>query len=72
MAVFRRGGSPAARSEGRESLRDSPRFDCTTCRGLRWSGKGISTGARSGGGGVNDDGDVSAADVGEGPAHELQ
>jgi hypothetical protein len=29
-------------------------------------------GARSGGGGVNDDGDASAADVGEGPAHKLQ
>jgi hypothetical protein len=28
--------------------------------------------ARSGGGGVNDDGDAPAADVGEGPAHELQ
>jgi hypothetical protein len=70
--VFRRGGSPAARSEGRESLRGSRWFDCTTCRGLRWLEKWISTRFRSGGGGVNDDGDALAADVGEGPAHELQ
>jgi hypothetical protein len=28
--------------------------------------------ARSGGGGVNNDGDAPAADVGKGPVHELQ
>jgi hypothetical protein len=59
-------------SEGRESLRGSRRFVCTTCRGLRWSGKGISTRARSCGGGVNDNGDAPVADVSEGPTHELQ
>jgi hypothetical protein len=68
--MFRRGGSPAARSEGRESLRGSRRFDCTTCRGLRWSGKGISMRARGGGGGVTDDGDAPAANTGDDPARK--
>jgi hypothetical protein len=36
------------------------------------TGKGISTGARSGSGEVNDDGDAPAADAGEGPTHDLQ
>jgi hypothetical protein len=35
------------------------------------AGKGISTRARSGGGGVNDDGDAPAADVGEEPAEAV-
>jgi hypothetical protein len=70
--MFRRGGSPAARSEGRESLRGSRRFNCTTCRGLRWSEKGISTRAHSGGGGVNNDGDAPAANTGEEPVHKHQ
>jgi hypothetical protein len=70
--MFRRGGLPAVRSEGRESLKGSPRFDCTTCRGLRWSGKGISMRARSGGGGVNDNGGAPAANTGEEPARKHQ
>jgi hypothetical protein len=61
-----------ARSEGRESLRGSRRFDCTTCRGLRWSGKGISTRVQSDGRGVNDDGDAPAANTGEEPARKHQ
>jgi hypothetical protein len=72
MAMFRRGGSPAARSGGKEGLRGSQRFDCTTCRGLRWSGKGISTRARSGGGGVNDDGGAPVANTGEEPTRKHQ
>jgi hypothetical protein len=70
--MFRRGGSPAARSEGRESLRGSRGFECTTCRGSWWSEKGIPTRARSGGGGVDDDGGAPAVNVGREPAHENQ
>jgi hypothetical protein len=33
---------------------------------------GTSTGARSGGGGVNDDGDATAANTGEEPARKHQ
>jgi hypothetical protein len=72
MAMLQRGGSPASRSEGRESLRSSWRSKCTTCRGLRWSEKWIPTRVRSGGGGINDDGDALMVGVGGEPAHELQ
>jgi hypothetical protein len=70
--MFRRGGSPAARSEGRESLRGSRGFECTTCRGSQWSGKGIPARARSSGGGVNGDDGALAANTGEEPARKLQ
>jgi hypothetical protein len=72
MAVFRRGGPPAARSEGRGSFRGSRRFDWTSCRGWGRPERRISTEARSGGGGVNDDGDAPAVNVGEGPARKHQ
>jgi hypothetical protein len=70
--VFWRKGPPAAWSERRRSSRSSRRFDWATCRGQGWPGKGISTGTRSGGGGVNGDGGAPAINVGEGPARELQ
>jgi hypothetical protein len=76
--MFRRGGSPAARSKGRRGLRNSRRFGCTPCRGLWWSEKRISIRTRGGGGEVTVDGEAPAVDgeapavnVGKGPAHEL-
>jgi hypothetical protein len=70
--VFQWRGPPAARTEGRRSFRSLRRFDWATCRGQGWPGKRISTGVRSGGGGVNGDGGAPAINVGEGPARELQ
>jgi hypothetical protein len=70
--MFRRGGSPAATSEGRESLRGSRGFECTTCRGSWWSEKGIPTRARSGGEGVDDDGGAPGANTGVEPARKHQ
>jgi hypothetical protein len=70
--MFRREGSPAARSKGRESLRGSRGFECTTCRGSWWLEEGIPTRARGGGGGVDDDGGALAVNVGREPTHENQ
>jgi hypothetical protein len=70
--MFRRGGSPAARSEGRRRLRNSRRFGCTSCRGLGLSEEGIPMRSRSGGGGVDDDNGAPAVNTGEEPAHENQ
>jgi hypothetical protein len=70
--VFWRRGPPAVRSEGRRSSRSSRRFDWATCRGQGSPEKGISTGARSCGGGVNGDSGAPAINVSEGPACELQ
>jgi hypothetical protein len=71
-AVFRRRRSPAARSKGRRGLRGLRRFCCTTCRGLGWSVRWISTRTRGGGGGVTVDGEAPAVNVGREPAHENQ
>jgi hypothetical protein len=70
--VFRRGGSPAARSEGRRGLRSSRRSGNTKCRGLHGSETWVSTRTRGGGGGVTVDGEVPVTGVGEGVAQELQ
>jgi hypothetical protein len=70
--MFQQRGPPAARSEGWRSSRSSRWFDWASCRGQVWPGKGISTGVRSGGGGVNGDGGAPAINIGEGPACELQ
>jgi hypothetical protein len=69
--MFRRGGSPAARSEGRGGLRSSRRFDCTPCRGLWWSEEWISTRTRRGGGEVTVNSEAPVTGVGGGLAHEL-
>jgi hypothetical protein len=70
--MFRRRGSPAARSEGRGGFRSSRRFRCTPYRGLWWSEEWISTRTRGVGGEVTIDGEAPAANVGREPAHELQ
>jgi hypothetical protein len=70
--MFRRGKSPAARSEGRESLRGSRGFECTTCRGSWWSEEVIPMRAQGGGGRVDDDGGAPVVNVSREPTHELQ
>jgi hypothetical protein len=70
--MFRRRWSPAVRSKGRERLRGLRWSCCTTCRGLGWPEREISTRTRGGGGGVTIDGEVLAVNVGKGPAHENQ
>jgi hypothetical protein len=69
--MFRRRRSPAARSEGRESFRDSWGFESTTCRGSWRSEEEIPTRARGGGREVIVGGGAPAVNVGRGPAHEL-
>jgi hypothetical protein len=71
-AVFRRRWSPAARSKGRERLRDSRWSCCATCRGLGWPEREVSTRTRGGGGEVSVDGNAPVVNVGSKPAHELQ
>jgi hypothetical protein len=70
--MLRRGELPTARSEGRGGFRSSRRFCCTPCRGLWWSKEWISMRTRGGGGEVTVDGEAPTANVGRGPAHELQ
>jgi hypothetical protein len=70
--VFRRGESPAVRSEGRRGLRSSRWFESTKCRELRWSETRISTRTRGGGEEVSVDGEVPVTGVGGGSVYKLQ